>query len=160
MTYNSPPALIMLISVIVTQLSVFADFGFLQPSKDEVFHATKIASFDSLQMTEAIHFQTCKFKCKTWRQCWKQKRYWKTTSSVLYGLIKELEKKHIQLSVLICERQKQKNTTVIKDVSVMFINFYPTFIYLGNLTAITRLNRMSCWHFRTYCKTYDNRLIL
>ena len=83
-------------------------FWFLQPSKDEVFHPTKIVSFDSLQMTEASHLQTCKLKCKTWRQCWKQKRNWEKTSWVIYGLIKGLEKKHIQLSVLICERQKQK----------------------------------------------------
>ena len=68
-------------------------FWFLQASKDELFHSTKTASFDSLQMTEASHFQTCKLKYKTWRQCWKQKRHWETTSWVLYGLIKELEKK-------------------------------------------------------------------
>ena len=132
---------------------------FLQPSKDEIFHPTKIASFDNLQMTEASHLKTCKLKCKTCRQCWKQKRCWETTSWVLYGLIKELEKKHIQFSILFCESQKQKNATVVKHASVMFINFYPTFLYLGNLTAITRLNRMSWWHFRTYCKTYYNRLI-
>ena len=52
-----------------------------------------------------------------------------------------------------------KKCNVIKDASVIFINFYPTFIYLGKSTAITRLNRISWWHLRTYCKTYYNRLI-
>ena len=134
-------------------------FRFLQPNKDEVCRPRKIVSFDSLQMTEASHSQTCKLKWKTWRRCWKHKKYWETTSWVLYGLIKEFEKKHIQLSVLICERQKEKEATVIKDASVMFNNFYPVFIYLGNLTAITRINRMSWWHFSTYCKTCYHRLI-